>query len=125
MNPPSAAAAGREAALLARKQFKRIAKATLRRRVATADSIAETIWKRWGCGVYRWRLKHVRWFLSSAIADQKPTTRYQYWLVLRSLLIVLGKERWLGSLKGGWCHPQVRNSRSIDEQSIHGAVSVK
>ena len=105
MNPASARGAGREAALLARKQFKHIAHATLRRRVARADTIAVIIWKRWGCGIYRWRLKNVRWFLTHALADHKPSSKYQYWLVLRSLLLVLGRERWLSSLSGDWCYP--------------------
>lgn len=105
MNPASAKGAGREAALLARKQFKHIASATLRRRIARADVIAATIWKRWGCGIYRWKLKNVRWFLTYALTGQRPATQYQYWLVLRSLLVIVGKERWLNSLKGDWCNP--------------------
>jgi len=106
VNPSSAKGAGREAALLARKQFKHIANATLRRRVARAHMIAAVIWKRWGCGIYRWRLKHVRWFLTCALADQEQSTKYQYWLVLRSLLFIISKERWLPSLKGDWCQPK-------------------
>jgi len=112
MNPASARGAGREAALLARKQFKHIAKATLRRRVARADMIAATIWKRWGCGIYRWKLKNVRWFLTCAMADQKPATQYQYWLVVRSLLGITGKKRWLNSLRGDWCHPNGGSAKS-------------
>ena len=105
VNPASAKGAGRESALLARKQFKHIANATLRRRVARAHMIAAVIWKRWGRGIYRWRLKDVRWFLTCALAGHKRSSKYQYWLVLRSLLVIVGKDRWLRSLKGDWCSP--------------------
>lgn len=105
MNPASAQGAGREAALLARKQFKHIAKSTLRRRVARAEMIAATIWKRFGCGIYRWKLKNVRWFLTHATRELSSNTRYQYWISLRELLAIIGKERWLNSLRGPWCWP--------------------
>ena len=105
MNPPSAQQAGREAALLASKQFKGIASETKRRRVARARRIAETIWKRWSVGMRRWRLKHMHWYLTHAMRDTSPNTRYQYWVVLRAMLVILRKERWISSLRGTWCWP--------------------
>ena len=71
--------------------------------------IAAVIWKRWGRGIYRWRLKDVRWFLTCALAGHKRSSKYQYWLVLRSLLEIVGKDRWLSSLKGDWCRPEGRS----------------
>lgn len=105
MNPASAEGAGREAALLSRKQFKHIASATLRRRVARAHMIGSSIWKRWSVGVYSWKLKHCRWFMTYATRDLSSNTRYQYWIALRGLLTIIGKERWLNSLRGPWCWP--------------------
>ena len=106
MNPSSASAAGREAALLAKKQFKRLAHATARPRIARADAIAQVIWKRWGIGIYRWRLKHVRWFLEIGLEEFSPASQYQYWLCLRSLLRITGRDRWYASLQGSWCKPK-------------------
>ena len=54
MNPSSAMSAGRQASLLAKKQFVGIGSHTARRRIARADAIAQTIWKRWGVGIYGW-----------------------------------------------------------------------
>ena len=63
MNPSTAVSAGRQASFLGKKQFSGIANATARRRIARADSIGQTIWKRWSVGIYDWKLKHVRWYL--------------------------------------------------------------
>lgn len=122
MNPASARAAGREVELLARKQFKGTAKATFRRRIPRAGAIAQLIWIRWNVGIYRWQLKHVRWLLMHGLATQSLETRYQYWLCVRSLLQIVGKERWLPSLRGSWCWP-TEQDRDRDRCSTNTAES--
>ncbi len=110
MTPSSAKQAGRVATLLATKQFNSIANSTKRRRIARARMIAETIWKRWSVGVYQWQLKHVRWFLVCATREMSPSTRYLYWVDTRAMLVLLKKERWIGSLQGSWRWPNPENA---------------
>jgi len=105
MNPKSAKWAGAEAETLARKQFSGLSAETKRRRVAKANAIAQAIWNRWRVGIYRYRLKHVRWYVTCALSAYTQNTRYQYWLSLRSLLVIVGKESWLNSLQGPWTRP--------------------
>ena len=109
MNPSSMKAAGREARLLARKQFTRLANDTARRRISYVGLVAQKIWARWSVGVYRWKVKHVRWFLEHCVRENSPASRYQYWLSIRAMLKILGKEHWLALLQGDWVRPDSKS----------------
>ena len=107
MNPRNHWMAGRQAAELLERRLRHLSAETRRRHIRRADQIAQTIWKRWHVGVYRWQLKHVRWVLSEREAAGSRHTYYQYVLTARLLADALGKGSWDHVLLGSWCRSKV------------------
>jgi hypothetical protein len=105
MRPASGRIAAAQAARLARTRLTGISHATKKRRVRRAAIVADRIWCRWQVGVWQWRLKHIRWLCEYSLRDQSPNTSYQYWLAVRDLLSVLGREHWINQLRGPWTRP--------------------
>ena len=105
MNPATQEAAGLQASELLRRHFRGASLATRRRRYQTAAVIAGRIWCRWHTGVWRWRQKHVRWYIAHRLRHATGHTRYQHWLVLSELVRILGKQHWLEHLDGPWIRP--------------------
>lgn len=59
-------------------------------RAELAGQVAETIWKRWQVGIWQWRLKHLQWYLDFHLCDAAPSTRYNHWLSVKTVLLTLG-----------------------------------
>lgn len=112
MNPSSGEAAGKQASALLKYHLRGAAHATKRRRFRTAELIAERIWNRWHVGPWRWRQKHIRWYLEVRVSWATDNTRYQHFLVLRDIVRILGREGWLDHVIGPW----VRPSRPVNKQ---------
>lgn len=76
--------------------------------IARARQISAAIGSQWGAGnahPYRWRLKHVRWYLQEGCRDLSPATQYDHWRTVRVVVAALGKWRdWEPRLRGPWCH---------------------
>ncbi len=113
MNPAAEKAAGHQASEIIRIRLRHVSSETRRRRVEKARIIAATIWRRWKVGVYRWQLKHVRWFLVHELSGRSANTSYQYFLVIRALIELTDRDRWLASLRGSWSTPQARKPTAI------------
>ena len=105
------AAAGEARALLARR-LPGARRGTVAAHLARAERIADTIWRRWQVGPRRWRLKHMRWYLTTQTTVFTPGSRYRHWLTLRALAIALGHgDDWLGRLNGPWVRPTGQGGR--------------
>jgi len=64
-NPANQRAAARQARGLLARRLPGSRRGTVGSHLARAERIAEVIWRRWQVGPYRWRLKHVRWYLAT------------------------------------------------------------
>ena len=113
-NPQSAEAALNEAKYLYFKRVRKLGHATKLKRSQHVGYAAEVIWNKFEVGVHRWRLKHVRWYLSVVLADVTNNTRYQQWCALRDFIVyVRERPEWLDVLRGPWTDPKGKNqSRS-------------
>jgi hypothetical protein len=98
MNPPNHRVAGRQAADLLERRLRRLSKGTRRRHIQRAEQIAQVIWKRWHVGVYRWRLKHVKWYLDHIGSSVSDDTLYQHRNTVKKLVTQLEKPHWISCL---------------------------
>lgn len=57
-----------------------------RKRIEVAQVVAEVVFIRWRVGPYGWKLKHLIWYFDVYIKDSKPSTRYEHWRAVRSIL---------------------------------------
>ena len=105
MKPANNRIAAAEAMKLARNRMSGISYATKKRRVRRAAIIADAIWCRYQVGVYQWKLKHVRWLLEHHVKEMSVNAKYQYWLVVRNLVLFLNQPHWIPLLKGRWTRP--------------------
>lgn len=99
---------GRPEAAVTRLLEKKLLGSPMRRRnhLARARQIARIIWARWDVQVWRWQVKHVRWYLDVAIRDKAPGTRYHHWLTVRTIVAALSKmDAWESRLRGPWLRP--------------------
>lgn len=94
MNPPNHRVAGRQAADLLERRLRRLATATRRRHIQRAEQIAQVIWKHWQVGIYRWRLKHVKWYLTDIQRSLGSSSQYQHYLTMVKVCAVLGHDHW-------------------------------
>ena len=105
-NPSSQQAAAREARALLAHRLPGSRRGTVAAHLARAERIADSIWRRWQVGPRRWRLKHLRWYLTVQTAGLTPGTRYRHWLTARAVILALGHgEDWLRRLDGPWVRP--------------------
>ena len=98
MNPPNHRVAGRQAADLLERRLRRLARATRKRHIQRAEQIAQVIWKRWQVGVYRWRLQHVKWYLTYIQRVLRPNVQYQHYLTITKLCKALSRTGWIALL---------------------------
>lgn len=105
MNPATQHQAAAQAmALLAYSQPG--AAATVKAHLKRAATIGAVIWRRFNTGPYRWRAKHLRWYLDRHCHDLSPSTRYDQWRTIRSLVTALNRGAdWLPLLRGPWVRP--------------------
>jgi hypothetical protein len=85
-NARSARAAARTARDLLASAQPGARRTTVATRSRLAGRIAAVIWQRWQVGPWRWRLKHLAWYLDVAARALTPGTRYQHWKALRAVL---------------------------------------
>lgn len=111
MNPGTEKAAGYQAGQIIRTRLRHVSHKTRLRRIERAEIIAKSIWCRWNVGIYRWQLKHARWFLTHGMSNRLENTQYQYWLTMRALVRLTGRDRWTRSLRGSWVSPVSQTRR--------------
>lgn len=105
-NPANQRSAAREARALLARRLPGSRRGTVGNHLARAERIADAIWRRFQVGPYRWRLKHVRWYLETQVEAHTSGTRYRHWLTRRALVLSLGHgEDWLRRLDGPWVRP--------------------
>lgn len=105
-NPANQAGAARQARAMLARTLPGSRRGSVAGHLARAESIASLIWRRWQVGPYRWRLKHLRWYLTQATEALSPSTRSRHWLTGRVLIQCLGREDdWLPRLQGPWLRP--------------------
>jgi len=105
-NPANAAAAGRQARALLARSLPGSRRGTVAAHLTRAERVADLIWRRWQVGPYRWRVKHLRWYLTTQARRYSTSTRYRYWLTVRVLVQSLEQdEDWLARLRGPWVRP--------------------
>lgn len=75
------------------------------RHISQAKIIAKIIWCRWHVTPVKWRLKHLKWFLSCAINHRDQSTQYSYYLTIKKI-IAIKKLDWLPHLSGVWIKPK-------------------
>jgi hypothetical protein len=103
-NPEQAA---REARALLARALPGSRRGTVRGHLQRAERIGEVIWRRFQVSPRQWQVKHVRWYLEQALRDRAPTTRYDHWRTVRTLIHALGKaEAWTAHLRGPWLRPR-------------------
>ena len=71
-----------------------------RKRIEVAQVVAEVVFIRWRVGPYGWKLKHLIWYFDVYIKDSKPTTRYEHWRAVRSILERTENEHMITLLAG-------------------------
>ena len=105
-NPANQWTAARQARALLDRRLRGSRRGTVASHVVRAGRIAETIWRHWRVGPYRWRLKHVQWYLEHQTEEFTTSTRYRYWLTVRALVLNLRHgQDWIGRLDGPWVRP--------------------
>ena len=105
-NPANGPAAARQTRALLVRRLPGARRGTIAAHLARAERIGAAIWRRWQVGPYRWRLKHLRWYMATQTGQLTPGTRYRYWLTVRALVLSLAHEAdWLGRLDGPWVRP--------------------
>jgi len=105
-NPATPQAAARQARALLAKRLPGSRRGTVAAHLARAERIGEAIWRRWQVGPYRWRVKHLRWYLTVGTRALTPSTRYRHWLTVRVLVEALAQRGdWLARLEGPWVRP--------------------
>ncbi len=110
MNPSSNKAAAWQARELFQRHYRGASHATKKRRHAIAAAIADSIWRKWHVGIYRWRQKHLKWYLSVRLRDCSRHSQYQHYLVARKMIRILGHDSWLDRLDGNWSRPHPEKS---------------
>ena len=103
--PANHRAAARAARSLLANRLPGSRRGTVRQHLVRAERIARTIWRRWQVGPYRWRLKHVRWYLVERTGDYTGNTRYGHWRTVRLLILALDRDGWIERLDGPWVRP--------------------
>jgi hypothetical protein len=105
-NPANQGRAAHQARALLARCLPGSRRGTVATHLARAERIADVIWRRWQVGPYRWRLKHLRWYLTTQTSGYGPSTRYRHWLTMRVLVQSLGHaDTWLPQLQGPWVRP--------------------
>lgn len=119
-NPANQRAAARQARDLLARRLPGSRRGTVPAHLARAEHIADVIWRRWQVGPHRWRLKHVRWYLTEMPRSCAHSTRYRHWLTLRALILSLGHGNdWLGRLDGPWVRPTGRRGQLKTGRPMH------
>ena len=68
--------------------------------------MSDLLWAKFQVGAYRYRLKHLRWYLEEGTKLLLPATRYRHWLTAKNILEALDKEAvWTPQLQGSWTAP--------------------
>ena len=74
--------------------------------IRRARHIAVVIWLRFQVGPYQYRLKHLKWYLSTQTRHLSSNTRYRHWLTVKNILKALNRESdWSDPLQGPWVSP--------------------
>ena len=93
-----------------------------RKRIEVAQVVAEVVFIRWRVGPYGWKLKHLIWYFDVYIKDSKPTTRYEHWRAVRSILERTENEHMITLLAGRANADYVRSTAR--EKSIKSSEQI-
>ncbi len=79
----------------------------VRAHIRRGQRIARCIHERWGISEpYKWKVKHLQWFLKVVTAELSPASRYDYWRTAGVLAAAMGRwPDWEPHLRGSWTRP--------------------
>jgi len=76
--------------------------------IRRSQRIARRIEEHWGISEpYKWKVKHLQWFLKVETASLSPASRYDYWRTASVLAAAMGHwPNWEPHLRGPWTRPK-------------------
>jgi len=105
-NPSNHISAGKQARALLAHTLPGSKRGTVQSHLQRAEYIGGAIWRRWQVGPRQWKLKHVRWYLTSCLKPFSVSTSYRHWLTMRAIVCALGQyDQWMPYLHGEWIRP--------------------